>query len=145
MTYPIQEQLLLTNARMPAFIASGSSGHAVTRAARSGSSPVATTAQPRVAAWVAVEARRGSEPLGMVRVAWFPRACRKSRGLAGFCVFFQSCSAMTGEGLEPSTNGLTYLIGFHRPPCPRVRPHGEFACKVLMVWTISSPSQACRV
>jgi hypothetical protein len=23
---------------------------------------------------------------------------------------------MTGEGLEPSTNGLTYLIGFHRPP-----------------------------
>jgi hypothetical protein len=24
---------------------------------------------------------------------------------------------MTGEGLEPSTNGLTYLIGFHRPPC----------------------------
>ena len=22
---------------------------------------------------------------------------------------------MTGEGLEPSTNGLTYLIGFHRP------------------------------
>jgi len=23
---------------------------------------------------------------------------------------------VTGEGLEPSTNGLTYLIGFHRPP-----------------------------
>jgi hypothetical protein len=23
---------------------------------------------------------------------------------------------MTGEGLEPSTNGLTYLIGFRRPP-----------------------------
>jgi Phage integrase family len=22
---------------------------------------------------------------------------------------------VTGEGLEPSTNGLTYLIGFHRP------------------------------
>jgi len=32
---------------------------------------------------------------------------------------------MTGEGLEPSTNGLTYLIGFHRPPCPRVRPQGR--------------------
>jgi len=52
---------------------------------------------------------------------------------------------MTGEGLEPSTNGLTYLIGFHRPPCARVRPHGEFASRALMVWTISSPSQACRV
>ena len=25
---------------------------------------------------------------------------------------------MTGEGLEPSTNGLTYLIGSHRPPDP---------------------------
>ena len=25
------------------------------------------------------------------------------------------CSQVTGEGLEPSTNGLTYLIGFHRP------------------------------
>ena len=24
-------------------------------------------------------------------------------------------SEVTGEGLEPSTNGLTYLIGFHRP------------------------------
>ena len=23
---------------------------------------------------------------------------------------------MTGVGLEPRTNGLTYLIGFHRPP-----------------------------
>ena len=23
---------------------------------------------------------------------------------------------MTGVGLEPTTNGLTYLIGFHRPP-----------------------------
>ena len=26
---------------------------------------------------------------------------------------------VTGEGLEPSTNGLTYLIGFHRPSRPR--------------------------
>jgi len=26
---------------------------------------------------------------------------------------------MTGEGLEPSTNGLTCLIGFHRPSRPR--------------------------
>ena len=25
---------------------------------------------------------------------------------------------MTGEGLEPSTNGLTYLIGSRRPPKP---------------------------
>src|SRR4051794_20846672 len=25
---------------------------------------------------------------------------------------------MTGEGLEPSTNGLTYLIGSHRPRWP---------------------------
>jgi hypothetical protein len=24
-------------------------------------------------------------------------------------------SRMTGEGLEPSTNGLTYLIGFRQP------------------------------
>jgi len=23
---------------------------------------------------------------------------------------------VTGLGLEPRTNGLTYLIGFHRPP-----------------------------
>ncbi len=40
-------------------------------------------------------------------------------------VFWRVPSQMTGEGLEPSTNGLTYLIGFHRPPCPRVRPHGR--------------------
>ena len=33
---------------------------------------------------------------------------------------------MTGEGLEPSTNGLTYLIGFHRPPVPdRVASRGD--------------------
>ena len=25
---------------------------------------------------------------------------------------------MTGVGLEPTTNGLTYLIGFHRPTDP---------------------------
>ena len=37
----------------------------------------------------------------------------------------RACSPMTGEGLEPSTNGLTCLIGFHRPPCPRVRPQGR--------------------
>jgi hypothetical protein len=30
-------------------------------------------------------------------------------------------SVVTGEGLEPSTNGLTYLIGFHRPS--RTRRH----------------------
>src|SRR5271157_291799 len=34
-------------------------------------------------------------------------------------VFWRVPSPMTGEGLEPSTNGLTYLIGFHRPPCAR--------------------------
>jgi len=45
---------------------------------------------------------------------------------------------VTGLGLEPRTNGLTYLIGFRRPP--------TFGKKGgLMVWTISSPSQACRV
>jgi hypothetical protein len=31
-------------------------------------------------------------------------------------VFWRVPSQMTGEGLEPSTNGLTCLIGFHRPP-----------------------------
>ncbi len=31
-------------------------------------------------------------------------------------VFCLVLPRMTGEGLEPSTNGLTYLIGFHRPP-----------------------------
>ena len=34
---------------------------------------------------------------------------------------------MTGEGLEPSTNGLTYLIGFHRPPQASARRHPEVA------------------
>jgi hypothetical protein len=29
---------------------------------------------------------------------------------------------VTGEGLEPSTNGLTYLIGFHRPRGHLARP-----------------------
>ena len=48
---------------------------------------------------------------------------------------------MTGEGLEPSTNGLTYLIGSHRPP-------GRTQIVLwpgVEVWTIPSPSQACRV
>ena len=31
------------------------------------------------------------------------------------CSSSQALSRVTGEGLEPSTNGLTYLIGFHRP------------------------------
>ncbi len=37
--------------------------------------------------------------------------------MAALDVFWRVPSQMTGEGLEPSTNGLTYLIGFHRPPC----------------------------
>ena len=32
---------------------------------------------------------------------------------------------MTGVGLEPTTNGLTYLIGFHRPPGSRGRFFGR--------------------
>ena len=35
---------------------------------------------------------------------------------AGFDGFWRMLSGMTGEGLEPSTNGLTYRIGFRRPP-----------------------------
>ena len=65
--------------------------------------------------------------------------------MAALNMFWRFPSLVTGEGLEPSTNGLTYLFGFHRPPCPRIRSHGELLDKVLMVWTISSPSQACRV
>jgi integrase len=56
-------------------------------------------------------------------------------------------NSLTGEGLEPSTNGLTYLIGFHRPSRLRLR-NAFSACTrslALMVWTIPSPSQACRV
>jgi hypothetical protein len=45
---------------------------------------------------------------------------------------------MTGLGLEPRTNGLTYLIGSHRPAGAEIAPAVE-------VWTLPSPSQACRV
>ena len=41
---------------------------------------------------------------------------RVSSGLGGAWL------EVTGEGLEPSTNGLTYLIGFRRPS--RARPEG---------------------
>ena len=36
-------------------------------------------------------------------------------------------SQVTGEGLEPSTNGLTYLIGFHRPPEASAAAHSHLA------------------
>src|ERR1700752_3426571 len=57
---------------------------------------------------------------------------RPSRGL----------SQVTGLGLEPRTNGLTYLIGFRRPPEPDPeKPRGQ-GPGVLSVWTIPSPSHA---
>ena len=40
---------------------------------------------------------------------------RKSLGRAVFVASYRILLLVTGEGLEPSTNGLTYLIGFHRP------------------------------
>ena len=54
---------------------------------------------------------------------------------------------MTGVGLEPTTNGLTYLIGFHRPTGTPVVTLSDFwaTFRALKVWTIPSPSQACRV
>jgi hypothetical protein len=55
---------------------------------------------------------------------------------------------LTGEGLEPSTNGLTYLIGFHRPlELLRLASWSDTlrSSLALKVWTIPSPSQACRV
>ncbi len=41
-------------------------------------------------------------------------AAKETRSLPVPCRRFMML--VTGEGLEPSTNGLTYLIGFHRPP-----------------------------
>jgi len=59
------------------------------------------------------------------------RVCQRALAASGLSKRFsmhalrQVPSQMTGEGLEPSTNGLTYLIGFHRPPRSRTRPHGQ--------------------
>jgi hypothetical protein len=88
----------LTIATMPALTASGSRSQASMTAARSGSD--------RGVFWGVNRGRFSSAPSGRVRHGGVGRSWKDG-------------AEVTGEGLEPSTNGLTYLIGFHRPPRPR--------------------------
>jgi hypothetical protein len=151
-----------TIATMPARTASGSRSQAATTAARSGSAgsaPVVLLRIPSgapVALSVARRVRFGAQTPSV------GARCRADRpeddgaeitdregACALPCASGRAPSPLTGEGLEPSTNGLTYLIGFHRPPQPGARNSlGRLPCRRdcgLSVWTIPSPSQACRV
>lgn len=96
---------------MPARRASGSVGQAATTAASSASS-----GNRPVAFWVAVWGRIEAFPVACWREHPRPLDEPIPRGMTGLGVSGRFLSQVTGEGLEPSTNGLTYRIGFHRPP-----------------------------
>ncbi len=94
-----QERAALTIATMPAFRASGRSGHASTTAARSGSSSGAgATTQTRVAQRVARRVREGPGTVGLGRDGGASWVCRKWLVSSGLDGQGRACSGSTGVG-----------------------------------------------